>query len=95
MAPIPTFDAQLLQSICDTLGDTSEGLTGSEIGKLLEQCGIHDSLLGNTKRDRLYEALRIRQERDRNANHIVAFIKAAMKPVRYINKREQFVFLRR
>src|SRR5258707_12115377 len=36
-----------------------------------------------TKRKRLFEALKQRQERDRCANNAVAFIQEAMKPVRH------------
>ena len=33
-------DSTTLQAICDVHGDTSEGLTGSQIGQLLDECGI-------------------------------------------------------
>ncbi len=33
MAAIPKLDEANLQAICDILGDTSTGLTGSEIGR--------------------------------------------------------------
>lgn len=83
MAAIPKIDETCLQRICDVLGDTSGGLTGSEIGKLLSQAGIADPLPGMTKKIRLYEALRARQEQDGCANNVIALIQAAMSPVRY------------
>lgn len=72
-----------LQRICDVLADTSSGLTGSEIGKLLSDLAIADLLPAMTKRHRLYEALRGRQQQDRCGNLIVEFIHRAMDPVRY------------
>ena len=35
MAAIPKFDEANLQALSDSLGDTSTGLTGSEIGRFL------------------------------------------------------------
>jgi uncharacterized protein (TIGR02391 family) len=83
MSQIPSFDKSILKAICDVLGDTSEGLTGSEIGRLLNESNIEDPLPGVTKRDRLFEALNQIQKQDGCANNIVAFIYRAMNPVRY------------
>jgi hypothetical protein len=35
MAAIPTFELNVLERICDVLAETTTGLTGSEIGRLL------------------------------------------------------------
>jgi len=83
MTQIALFDESVLRTICSVLGDTSEGLTGSEIGQLLRECNIADLLPGYTKRDRLYEALNQQQKNDGCGNNIVAFIYRAMNPVRY------------
>lgn len=83
MPVIESFGDIQLQRICDVLADTSSRLTGSEIGKLLGELGIADPLPGMTKRHRLYEALRARQQQDRCGNLIVEFIHRAMDPVRY------------
>jgi hypothetical protein len=90
MAQIPPFEETVLRAICNILGDTSDGLTGSEIGQLLRDCGIEDPLAGYTKRERLFEALYQRQRKDGVGNQVVAFIYKAMNPVRYI--REPHVF---
>lgn len=90
MAPIPKIPDSTLESICQVLGDTSAGLTGSEIGRLLRECGIVDPDPSNTKRLRLYEALRLRQSQDGCANNVIAVIKAAMAPVRYHQNPESF-----
>jgi len=82
-------DAQL-EAIADVLGHTSAGLTGSEIGKLLRRCGIDDPEPSMTKRVRLANALKARQSKDGCANHVVAFVQAAMDPVRYAEERPVF-----
>ena len=43
----------VIECIANVLGDTSEGLTGSEIHKCLIQSGIEDVDPTNTKRYRL------------------------------------------
>lgn len=83
MAAITPFSDVHLERICAVLADTTTGLTGSEIGRLLHDLGISDPEPGMTKRHRLYEALRARQQHDRCGNLIVAFVHRAMDPVRY------------
>ncbi len=39
----------VVEGVAPVLGDTSSGLTGSEIGRLLTQCGIDDPSSGSTK----------------------------------------------
>lgn len=70
--------------------DTHSGLTGSEIGQLLFQCGIDDSGADLTKWRRLASALRERQRRDRAGNCVLQFVQAAMAPVRYMGAPETF-----
>lgn len=83
MAAIPSIEDTHLEAICNVLGDTSGGLTGTEIGRYLRECGIADPLPSMTKRHRLFEALRIKQADDRCANNVMAFIKKVMSPVLY------------
>jgi uncharacterized protein (TIGR02391 family) len=90
MAVIPKFEDQILQKICDIIGNTTSGLTGSEIGKFLQSSGIDDVSPLITKRDRLFEAFRARQSRDGCGNNVIAFIQAVMNPVRYVEGREIF-----
>ncbi|OGS00026.1 MAG: TIGR02391 family protein [Elusimicrobia bacterium RIFCSPLOWO2_12_FULL_59_9] len=90
MATTPIFEETRLQSICDVLADTSAGLTGSEIGRILSGLSISDPFPGNTKRHRLYEALKNRQRQDGCGNLVVAFIYRAMDPVRYTSDRGGF-----
>ena len=90
MAKIPVFDETNLRAVCDILGDTHSGLTGSEIAQILRDCRIDDPTPGDTKRYRLFEALYQRQCRDKCGNNVVAFIHAAMNPVRYVRAPELF-----
>lgn len=88
MTTFPIFNEPVLQAICDILGDTNSGLTGSEIGHLLNRCGIEDPWEGTTKRKRLYEALRQKQQLDRCGNSVAAFILQAISPASYIGRSE-------
>lgn len=83
MAVIPKFDAARLEALCDILADTSNGLTGSEIGKFLAAAGILDLSPLMTKRIRLFEALRAQQDRDGYGHKVGEFVETAMNPVRY------------
>lgn len=90
MPPIPRIPETALESLCQIVGDTNEGLKGREIGALLRSCGIDDPAPGITKRDRLYAALSQKQQVDGCANNVLAFIKQAMSPVRYHRDRDTF-----
>lgn len=67
-----------------------DGLSGREIGQLLRDCGIDDPLPDNTKRERLFEALKQRQQIDGCGNQVVAFIYKAMGPVGYTRNPDLF-----
>ncbi|MSO71514.1 MAG: TIGR02391 family protein [Alphaproteobacteria bacterium] len=79
----PAFTSGQLQALCDVLGDTVAGLTGSEIGRLLSACGIADPNPSLSKRLRLFEALQARQAQDRCGNAVLDLIQRAMAPVSY------------
>ena len=79
----PAFDLGVLRRLCEVLGDTSVGLTGSEIGRLLGESVIADPGEGITKRDRLYAALSEAQVRSRNGVPVLNFVARAMAPARY------------
>lgn len=84
------FQAAELESICKIIADTSEGLTGSEIGQLLRQASIPDPDPTMTKWKRLYNALVGKQNRDQKGNCVLSFISRGMAPARYIGKSEVF-----
>jgi len=90
MPAIPEFSGTVLQRICDILGDTSTGLTGTEIGRYLRQLGIEDPFPSMTKRHRLYEALSQRQQQDGCGNLVAAFIQTVMDPVLHTDAGDYF-----
>jgi uncharacterized protein (TIGR02391 family) len=90
MGKISKIDENRLQAVCDVIGDTSAGLTGSEIGQLLQQCNIPDSEPGITKRKRLFAALKAKQDRDDCANNVLAFVQTALDPVRFVGNQSAF-----
>lgn len=90
MAAIPKFNEPNLQALSDILGDTSTGLTGSEIGRFLQECGFPDPIPEMTKRLRLYAALAAKQNADGCANNILGFVEHVMNPVRHVGHRDYF-----
>ncbi|MBS3958210.1 MAG: TIGR02391 family protein [Xanthomonadaceae bacterium] len=90
MAAIPTIPDPTLQALCDVLGATDTGLTGTEIARYLGECGIEDVQPQITKRNRLFQALRARQAADRCANNVIGFLAHVMAPVRYVGNRDFF-----
>lgn len=83
---VAAFDEIHLERLCMILADTSSGLTGSEIGRVLAQVGIEDCDPTGTKWRRLFVALCNRQRQDGCGNNVVRFIYAAMDPVRYTSQ---------
>lgn len=79
----PKISPNILQQICNVVGDTHTGLTGSEIGRTLASSRIEDPEPTITKRDRLYVALSRRQEADKCSNNVLAYLQTIMDPVSY------------
>jgi len=90
MSAIPKLDENTLQEICNLIGDTDSGLSGSEIGKLLSQSNIDDPEPTITKRVRLFEALKLKQEKDGCSNNVFAFIQRVIDPIRYTSNPDLF-----
>jgi len=86
----PILEPHLLESICRTIADTNLGLTGAEIGKILEDSGIKDIDRLNTKWRRLYNAFINWQNENQCSNHILKFVQNALHPVRYIGNEDLF-----
>ena len=84
-----------LESICNILGDTDTGLTGTQIGTFLSQSHITDVALTSAKRYRLFDALRAKQNEDNCSNNVLHFIQVVMEPQRYIQTPELFSNRRR
>jgi len=94
------FDVAVLESVARVLGDTEDGLTNDEIGKILAAVGIADpkaiaeaSALPGTwirisKKDRISCALDDHQRSSRTGDGMIKFVKSAMAPVRYIDRHD-------
>ena len=94
MAIIKNIDLGSLESICKILGDTNNGISGTEISKYLAETSIKDPQLNSTKWKRLYDALSTKQSEDRCSNNILAFIKYVLRPSRHIHRKEWFKNIR-
>jgi hypothetical protein len=83
-----------LEAVAKALADTSEGLTGSEIGHLLATLKMSDPMPTMTKWKRLHNAFVERQNHSQNRRAIVEFIRQAMKPERYAKEPQRFETMR-
>jgi hypothetical protein len=79
------WPSSIVESVSEVLADTSSGLTGSEISRLLAKVGVPDLDPLNTKRHRLSNALLAQQQRQQASNCIVRFIVEAMQPALHFN----------
>src|ERR1035441_1855035 len=83
------FAQSELEAIAAALADTSEGLTGTEIGHILASLKMADPTPTTTKWKRLHNAFVERQNHSQNRRAIVQFIREAMKPERYAKQPER------
>lgn len=88
--PAPIIEAHFLEAICRVIADTSYGLSGSEIGKILADAKIDDIDPSATKWKRLYNAFVNWQNLYQRSDHILNFLRKALHPARYINNQEVF-----
>jgi uncharacterized protein (TIGR02391 family) len=84
------FTSAQLESICKSLAETHEGLTGSEIGHFLRQINVVDTDPSLTKWKRLYNALAHHQNEHQSGNCVLSFIHTALNPVRYRDRNALF-----
>ncbi len=75
----------VLQGISRIMGDTTDGLTGSEIGRYLLMVGIDDCSPGITKWQRLFNAFAEYQNTTHCCNAILNFCKNYFQPTRFVN----------
>lgn len=87
---VPPFTPAVLESLCQVLADTSTGLSGTEIGRFLEQSQVKDVDSANTKWKRLFNALATHQNEYRTGVCVLNFITHATTPSRYRGKHELF-----
>ena len=83
-----------IEAIANALGDTTQGLTGSEIGHLLRLCSMHDVASEASKAIRLTNAFAASQNTVGDRTRIIGFIRHSMKPERYIGAQDRFEKLR-
>jgi uncharacterized protein (TIGR02391 family) len=88
----PSLPPAIIESVCKIIADTNAGLTGTEIGQLLQECKIKDSTPEMTKWKRLYNAFGEWQNANHCSNHILNFIQSALSPARYLGKEELYHF---
>jgi len=86
----PQLKSETLQSICKTIADTNDGLTGSEIALLLGNSNIPDIDSANTKWKRLYNAFADWQNNNNCSNNVLDFLKRAMNPIGFLGKEHIF-----
>ncbi len=91
---IKPFDAQNLEAICKVLADTSNGLTGTQIGYILQDCKVQDTDPSATKWKRLFNAMANKQNERKIGNFLIMFITRAMNPVNYSRDKEIFEWRR-
>jgi len=84
------FTQPQLPAIAAALGDTSDGLTGSEILHLLATCEIADVDPTLTKRHRLYNAFAQDQNQRQDRTRILGFVRHSMKRERFARFPERF-----
>ncbi|SHG05066.1 TIR domain-containing protein [Mariniphaga anaerophila] len=92
MNKIPPISSEVLENLSRVIGDTTTGLTGTEIGYILADSLIPDVTPLMTKWKRLFNAFAEIQNKTQCSNNILTFIQKAMQPVRYIAKNEIFEF---
>ena len=90
MSNQPCVDPSVLEAACRVLGDTSDGLTGQEIGFILADMGVDDPAAGMTKWKRTFNALVLQQNKHQVGNHLLMFINRAMAPARFVQRPERF-----
>jgi uncharacterized protein (TIGR02391 family) len=92
MPVIPSFSDAQLEAIAKQLGDA---LTGSEIGRVLQQAEIYkDAAVGETKWRRLVVAFKAQQRADGNGNRVARAVEIGMDPIRYTGMPERFAIRR-
>lgn len=88
MAARKCLSQGVLERIAKIIGDTTDGLKGSEIAYFLSNCGMIDSAPTMTKWKRLYNAFVMNQNSQQCSNSILKFIQTAVHPTRYTDESE-------
>jgi len=87
---LPPFTAQQVERIARIVGETENGLSGQEIGRLLGQLGFPDDGPETTKWKRIFNSLAALQNKHEVGNHTVILLNEVMRPEAYLSKRDLF-----
>lgn len=90
---IQNFPPEILEGIANIIGDTDNGLTGTEIHRLLLQANITDVSNNEqflAKRKKLFNAFADFQNRYHCANNILSFVKLSLAPARFVSNPQRF-----
>lgn len=93
MATIPPFKPSTLETLCETIGDTTNGLTGTELHRLTLQAQMEDVSYNDAslaKRKKLYNAFANEINTHHCSNNIIAFLQLVLDPARYVGDKELF-----
>jgi len=88
------FTQSEIEAIANALGDTADGLTKGDIGHLLSSCAIPDPSPDLSKRRRVYNAFAASQNARQDRRAILAFVRKAMRPERFLRDPQGFEDLR-
>lgn len=93
MDRLPPLPPNTVKALSDILGDTNEGLTGSQIECLLEEAGIclPEDFAWSSKRDLLNKALIFTQEQSGGSTYIFRCLRIALDPLRDIRNKEKIL----
>lgn len=93
MANIPPFKVSTLEMLSEIIGDTNEGLTGTQLHQFTLQAQMEDVSYNEgmlAKRKKLYNAFAHEINTHKSSNNIVAFIQLVLDPARYVDNPELF-----
>ncbi|PHV23777.1 TIGR02391 family protein [Janthinobacterium sp. BJB446] len=90
MNRLPCFESAQLEAACKVLGDTANGLSGSEIGYILQEIEVPDPTPSMTKWKRIFNALAEAQNKHAVGNHLIMLVNKAMAPAKYTSTPELF-----
>lgn len=93
-AQIAPFSSQHLEATCRVLANTVQGLSGTQIERLLQEIKVADPTPSMTKWKRLFNALAGVQNQHQVGNHLIMFINRAMNPVSYASGPGAFAWRR-
>ncbi|WP_323088580.1 TIGR02391 family protein [Allobaculum sp. JKK-2023] len=90
------FDQQKVESICDIIADTSNGLTGRELQHLLDLCSVpYDLPIAPNKRQWFFNCLAYKFNREQSQYLFKDIIEKTVNLARYtdFDNREQYEYL--